>query len=217
MKNSKAIWTVKTECGPIREKNEDAIYPDKSGSSSLPIKAGVFDGMGGHQKGEVASLLASEVMDANFINISDYVNLANKNILDYQNKHTEAMGMGTTMTIVEIDKEKVLHLAHVGDSRCYVLNNRNLMQLTKDENVPGYQNVLTQALGSKEKLKIQTKDFQLTSGDVVSLCTDGVYNEIGDEYLKNKLMDGVTAESLISEVLLQNPKDNISAIIINVI
>ena len=217
MTNSKAIWTVKTECGPIREKNEDAIYPDKSGSSSLPIKAGIFDGMGGHKKGEVASLLASKVMDANFINISDYVNLANKNILDYQNKHTEAMGMGTTMTIVEIDKEKVLHLAHVGDSRCYVLNNRNLMQLTKDENVPGYQNVLTQALGSKEKLKIQTKDFQLTSGDVVFLCTDGVYNEIGDEYLKNKLTDGVTAESLISEVLLQNPKDNISAIIINVI
>ena len=217
MTNSKAIWTVKTECGPIRKKNEDSIYPDKSGSSSGPIKAGIFDGMGGHKKGEVASLLASEVMDANFINISDYVNLANKNILDYQNKHTEAMGMGTTMTIVEIDKEKVLHLAHVGDSRCYVLNNRNLMQLTKDENVPGYQNVLTQALGSKEKLKIQTKDFQLTSGDVVFLCTDGVYNEIGDEYLKNKLMDGVTAESLISEVLLQNPKDNISAIIINVI
>ena len=217
MTNSKAIWTVKTECGPIREKNEDAIYPDKSGSSSLPIKAGIFDGMGGHKKGEVASLLASKVMNANFINISDYVNLANKNILDYQNKHTDAMGMGTTMTIVEIDKEKVLHLAHVGDSRCYVLNNRNLMQLTKDENVPGYQNVLTQALGSKEKLKIQTKDFQLTSGDVVFLCTDGVYNEIGDEYLKNKLMDGVTAESLISEVLLQNPKDNISAIIINVI
>ena len=217
MTNNKAIWTVKTECGPIREKNEDAIYPDKSGSSSLPIKAGIFDGMGGHKKGEVASLLASEVMNANFINISDYVNLANKNILDYQNKHTEAMGMGTPMTIVEIDKEKVLHLAHVGDSRCYVLNNRNLMQLTKDENVPGFQNVLTQALGSKEKLKIQTKDFQLKSGDVVFLCTDGVYNEIGDEYLKNKLMDGVTAESLISEVLLQNPKDNISAIIINVI
>ena len=173
--------------------------------------------MGGHKKGEVASLIASEVMDDSFVNITDYVNLANKNILDYQNKHSEATGMGTTMTIVEIDQEKVLHLAHVGDSRCYVLNNRNLIQLTKDENVPGYQNVLTQALGSKEKLKIQTKDFQLKSGDVVFLCTDGVYNEIGDEYLKNKLLDGVTAESLISEVLLQNPKDNISAIIINVI
>ena len=191
MKNSKAIWTVKTECGPIREKNEDAIYPDTSGSSSLPIKAGIFDGMGGHKKGEVASLIASEVMNGSLTDISDYVNLANKNILDYQNKHSEATGMGTTMTIVEIDQEKVLHLAHVGDSRCYVLNNRNLIQLTKDENVPGYQNVLTQALGSKEKLKIQTKDFQLTSGDVVFLCTDGVYNEIGDEYLKNKLLSSL--------------------------
>ena len=217
MKNSKVIWTVKTECGPIRKKNEDAVYPDKSGTSDLPIKAGIFDGMGGHKKGEVASLIASEVMNSRFEEITEYVNLANKNILDYQNQYSEAMGMGTTMTIIEIDQEKVLHLAHVGDSRCYVLNNRNLIQLTKDENVPGYQNVLTQALGSKEKLKIQTKDFQLTIGDVVFLCTDGVYNEVGNEYLKNKLMDGVTAESLISEVLLQNPKDNISAIIINVI
>tara|TARA_B100000927_G_scaffold259482_1_gene228498 strand:- start:266 stop:919 length:654 start_codon:yes stop_codon:yes gene_type:complete len=217
MKNSKAIWTVKTECGPVREKNEDTIYPDKSGSSNLPFKAGIFDGMGGHKKGEVASLIASKVMDDIFVDITDYVNLANKKILNYQNEHSEATGMGTTMTIVEIDKDKVLHIAHVGDSRCYVLNNRNLIQLTEDENVPGYQNVLTQALGSKEKLKIQTRDFQLTSGDVVFLCTDGIYNEIGDEYLKNKLIDGVTAESLISEVLLQNPKDNISAIIINVI
>jgi serine/threonine protein phosphatase PrpC len=105
----------------------------------------------------------------------------------------------------------------VGDSRCYVLSSRNLIQLTEDENVPGYQNVLTQALGSKEKLSIQNKDFQLSSGDVVFLCTDGVYNEVGDEYLKNKLLDGINAESLVGEVLLQNPKDNISAIIINVI
>ena len=49
------------------------------------------------------------------------------------------------------------------------------------------------------------------------LCTDGIYNEVGDEYLKNKLLDGINAESLVGEVLLQNPKDNISAIIINVI
>ena len=74
MKNSKAIWTVKTECGPIREKNEDAIYPDKSGSSNLPIKAGIFDGMGGHKKGEVASLIASEVMNGSLSDITDYVN-----------------------------------------------------------------------------------------------------------------------------------------------
>jgi len=217
MNNAEVVWTVKSECGPIRQKNEDAVYPSNSGSSALPVKAGIFDGMGGHKKGEVASRIASEVMNESFEKISNYVDLANEKILNYQSKHLEAKGMGTTMTIVEIDKKRVLHLAHVGDSRCYVLSNRNLIQLTKDENVPGYQNVLTQALGSKEKLKIQSKDFQLSAGDVIFMCTDGVYNEIGDEYLKNKLIDGVSAETLISEVLLQNPKDNISAIIINVI
>ena len=217
MKNSKVIWTVKTECGPIRKKNEDAVYPDKSGTSDLPIKAGIFDGMGGHKKGEVASLIASEVMNSRFEEITEYVNLANKNILDYQNQHSEAMGMGTTMTIIEIDQEKVLHLAHVGDSRCYVLNNRNLIQLTKDENVPGYQNVLLQALGTKKKLSVQTMDLRLFKGDVILLCTDGLYNEIGDEYLKKKLQEGISADTLVSEVLLQEPKDNITAIIINII
>ena len=173
--------------------------------------------MGGHKKGEVASDLASKTMFKDFDSITDYVKTANRDILEYQSSNDDAKGMGTTMTVVEISQDGTLSLAHVGDSRCYVLSSRNLIQLTEDENVPGYQNVLTQALGSKEKLTIQNKDFQLSSGDVVFLCTDGIYNEVGDEYLKNKLLDGINAESLVGEVLLQNPKDNISAIIINVI
>ena len=92
-----------------------------------------------------------------------------------------------------------------------------MIQLTEDENVPGYQNVLLQALGTKKKLDIQTIDFQLTSGDVILLCTDGVYNEFGEEYLKKRLQDGVAADTLISELLLQEPKDNATALIINVI
>ena len=60
-------------------------------------------------------------------------------------------------------------------------------------------------------------DFQLKIGDVVLLCSDGLYNEIGDEYIKKKMQDGISAESLVSEVLLLNPKDNVSAIVINLI
>ena len=217
MKKYKFIWTVKSECGPVRKKNEDSVFPLESGSSNLSIKAGVFDGMGGHKKGEVASELASRTMYKDLDNITDYLKTANKDILEYQANHEDAKGMGTTMTVVKISQDGTLSLGHVGDSRCYVLSNRNLIQLTEDENVPGFQNVLTQALGSKEKLKIQNKDFQLSSGDVVFLCTDGIYNEVGDEYLKKKLLDGINAESLVGEVLQQTPKDNISAIIINVI
>lgn len=213
----KVIWSVKSECGPVRKKNEDSVFPDKSGNSFVPFKAGVFDGMGGHKKGEVASKLASSVMKEDYKDLVSYVEKANEAIYQYQEDNKDSEGMGTTMTAINIDEDGILHVAHVGDSRCYVLSKRNLIKLTQDENVPGYQNVLIQALGTKKKLKIQTKDIHLLKGDVVLLCTDGLYNELGEEYLKKKLQEGISAETLVSEVLLQEPKDNITAIIINII
>ena len=217
MEKFKLVWSVKSECGPIRKKNEDSVFPDLSGSGFVPFKAGVFDGMGGHKKGEVASELASSVMKKEYENLISYVEDANKTIYEYQENNKDSEGMGTTMTAIEIDEDGVLHVAHVGDSRCYVLSKRKLIKLTEDENVPGYQNVLLQALGTKKKLSIQTKDIRLFKGDVVLLCTDGLYNELGEEYLKKKLQEGISAETLVSEVLLQEPKDNITAIIINII
>ena len=213
----KVVWSVKSECGPVRKKNEDSVFPDKSGSSFVPFKAGVFDGMGGHKKGEVASKLASSVMKEDYKDLVSYVEKANEAIYKYQENNKDSEGMGTTMTAINIDEDGILHVAHVGDSRCYVLSKRNLIKLTQDENVPGYQNVLIQALGTKKKLKIQTKDIHLLKGDVVLLCTDGLYNELGEEYLKKKLQEGISAETLVSEDLLQEPKDNITAIIINII
>jgi len=183
----KVVWSVKSECGPIRKKNEDSVFPEISGSGFVPFKAGVFDGMGGHRKGEVASSLASSVMKEDCENITSYVEKANKAIFEYQENNKDSEGMGTTMTAIEIDENGVLHVAHVGDSRCYVLSKRNLIKITEDENVPGFQNVLLQALGTKKKLSIQTKDIKLFKGDVVLLCTDGLYNELGEEYLKKKI------------------------------
>ena len=199
----KVVWSIKSECGPVRKNNEDSVYPDKSGSSFAPFKAGVFDGMGGHKKGEVASKLASSVMKEDYKDLVSYVEKANEAIYKYQEDNKDSEGMGTTMTAINIDEDGILHVAHVGDSRCYVLSKRNLIKLTQDENVPGYQNVLIQALGTKKKLKIQTKDIHLLKGDVVLLCTDGLYNELGEEYLKKKLQEGISAETLVSEVLLQ--------------
>ena len=212
----KVVWSVKSECGPVRKKNEDSVFPDKSGSSFVPFKAGVFDGMGGHKKGEVASKLASSVMKEDYKDLVSYVEKANEAIYKYQEDNKDSEGMGTTMTAINIDEDGILHVAHVGDSRCYVLSKRNLIKLTQDENVPGYQNVLIQALGTKKKLKIQTKDIHLLKGDVVLLCTDGLYNELGEEYLKKKLQEGISAETFVSEVLLQAPNENITASIINI-
>ena len=72
----KVVWSIKSECGPVRKKNEDSVFPDKSGSSFAPFKAGVFDGMGGHKKGEVASKLASSVMKEDYKDLVSYVEKA---------------------------------------------------------------------------------------------------------------------------------------------
>ena len=157
MEKLKIVWTVKSECGPIRKKNEDSVFPDVSGSGFAPFKAGVFDGMGGHKKGEVASELASSVMQKDYENLISYVEEANKAIYEYQENNKNSEGMGTTMTAIKIDESGVLHVAHVGDSRCYVLSKRNLIKLTEDENVPGYQNVLLQALGTKKSYPFRQK------------------------------------------------------------
>tara|TARA_B100001996_G_scaffold380252_1_gene367390 strand:+ start:726 stop:1385 length:660 start_codon:yes stop_codon:yes gene_type:complete len=217
MKNLKIIWSVRTECGPERKKNEDSVYPEISGNKPPPFKAAICDGLGGHAKGEVASKIAAEAMEGEETDIVKIIEYANNKITKYQETNLDSKGMGTTMTGIIIDQNGLLQIGHVGDSRCYVLSNRNLIKLTEDQNVPGYQNVLEQALGTKDKLDIQKVDFQLNTGDAILLCTDGLYNEFGEEYLKKRLREGVSADTLVGEALLQKPKDNVSGIVVNVI
>ena len=217
MKDFKIVWSARSECGPNRKKNEDTIFPDISGSSKPPFKAAVCDGLGGHVNGDVASKIAADTLLEEITDLNQIITEANKNILKYQDKNPSSLGMGTTMTAISIDSDALMKIGHVGDSRCYVLSDRNLIKVTEDQNVPGYQNVLKQALGSNEKLNIQEVDFQLQIGDVVFLCSDGLYNEVGEEYIKKKMQDGISADTFVSEVLLLNPKDNVSAIVINVV
>ena len=216
MNNIRLVWSVRTECGPTRDKNEDSVFPIKSGVGEPVFKAAICDGLGGHVKGDIASKIAVSNMDSNSSNLVETINKANLEILQYQNKNKESTGMGTTMTAISIDINGLMEVGHVGDTRCYVLSDRKLLQLTQGHNVPGFQNILEKALGSNEKLQIEHKDFQLKNGDVVLLCSDGLYNEFSDEYLKKKLQEGVSADTLVSEALIQKPKDNVSAVIINI-
>ena len=216
MDKMKITWSVRSECGPERKKNEDSVFPITSGNKYLPFKAAICDGLGGHVNGEIASKIAADSMNSDGDDVLTIIERANKKIVEQHNKSPESAGMGTTMTALMIDEGGLMQVGHVGDSRCYILSDRNMVKITDDQNVPGYKNVLKQALGTKEKLDIQKIDFQLNNGDVVLLCTDGLYNEFGEEYIKKRLQEGVTADTLVGEALLQNPSDNVSAIIMNV-
>ena len=216
MEKMKITWSVRSECGPERKKNEDSVFPITSGNKYLPFKAAICDGLGGHVNGEIASKIAADSMNSDGDDVLTIIERANKKIVEQHNKSPESAGMGTTMTALMIDEGGLMQVGHVGDSRCYVLSDRNIVKITDDQNVPGYKNVLKQALGTKDKLDIQKVDFQLNNGDVLLLCTDGLYNEFGEEYIKKRLQEGVTADTLVGDALLQNPGDNVSAIIMNV-
>ena len=131
------------------------------------FKAAVCDGLGGHVSGDIASKIAADTLNEKFEDLNKIINKANSQILKFQDDNPESLGMGTTMTVVTINEDALMKIGHVGDSRCYVLSDRNLVKVTEDQNVPGYQNVLKQALGSNEKLNIQEIDFQLQIGDVI--------------------------------------------------
>ena len=216
-KEIKCVWTIASECGPLREKNEDSLFPSVSGSTTEVFYAAVCDGLGGHKGGDIASKLAVEQIQDGEEDLTKILMNADKKILNYQKKNPEFENMGTTMTLISISQSGKLKIAHIGDTRCYILSKRNLHQITTDHVVTGFNNMLTQALGLGKALEPELIDFQLNIGDVVLLCSDGFYNEVSESYIKRKLSEGVVAESIVKEVLKNDPKDNVSIVVINVV
>ncbi len=216
-KEIKCVWTIASECGPIREKNEDSVFPSVSGSTTEVFYAAMCDGLGGHKGGNIASKLAIEQIQDGGEDLTKILINADTEILNYQKKNPEFENMGTTMTLISISQSGKLKIAHIGDTRCYILSKRNLHQITTDHVVTGFNNMLTQALGLGKALEPELIDFQLNIGDVVLLCSDGFYNEVSESYMKRKLSEGVVAESIVKEVLKNDPKDNVSIVIINIV
>ena len=212
----KIIWTSSSICGPVREVNEDTIYPEVSGTTKESFVAGVCDGLGGHKHGEVASSIAINQLEKKFDSVVEVIYSANREILSHQKLNPETLGMATTMTLVYINREGLLKLGHIGDSRCYILSDRELKQLSIDHTVDGSENILTQAVGLTDKINPQLVDYQLSIGDVVLICSDGFYNEVSEVYLKRKLQEGATAEALVNDILANEPRDNVSAVIMNI-
>tara|TARA_B100000929_G_C15481289_1_gene411314 strand:- start:863 stop:1525 length:663 start_codon:yes stop_codon:yes gene_type:complete len=216
-KDIKCVWTIASECGPIRGKNEDSVFPSVSGSTTEVFYAAVCDGLGGHKGGDIASKLAIEQIQDGGKDLREILNNADTEILNYQKKNPEFENMGTTMTLISISQRGKLKLAHIGDTRCYILSKRSLHQITTDHIVKGFNNMLTQALGLGKALEPELIDFQLNIGDVVLLCSDGFYNEVSESYIKRKLSEGAVADSIVEEVLCNDPKDNVSIVIINIV
>lgn len=239
-----------TDVGRERSINEDYILVPKS-SEDLKIFI-LADGMGGANAGEVASKEAAEASKAYIEKniekllsgnpdeirevIQDAVLEANKKVIELSNAILEYQGMGTTLIILYIFKNKV-YIGHVGDSRVYRIRKNIIRQLTKDhsfvqelvnsgtitreeaKNHP-QKNALTKVIGYEENLNpdIITKGF--LKDDVILICSDGLSNMLENREIYNTIVENISDVKLASEELIAKANeagglDNISAITIS--
>lgn len=201
-----------TDQGKVRANNEDAVWVD-------PVKGliVVADGMGGHRSGEKASSIAISAISENFDPLSagrasgngtgerfsaetnrlaSCVKIANQAIFDAAANNPDDRGMGTTCTAAVIAHDR-LSLAHVGDSRCYLVRSGTITQLTEDHSLATHQaregvtppegavavsqNILTRALGTETDVTVDIDEHPLFAGDWLVLCSDGLDKEVHED------------------------------------
>lgn len=232
----------RTDVGMVRENNEDSIYYDINDICSV---AAVADGMGGHRGGEVASRIAVTVLEEFYKNgalttprfIKQAFEQANKQVFDRSVTDNNLLGMGSTLSAMVIKNDEA-YVAHIGDSRIYLLREGNLIQVTDDHTlaqvlveqnfiseaeamVSPNSHVLTRTIGTHRDESPDVLTYFLKPGDVFLLCSDGLSNhvandEIRDILLNPALTDDVRLNVFISTANERGGRDNISVVIVRI-
>lgn len=231
-----------TDIGQKRSINQDFVYTSELPVGNLPNLFLVADGMGGHQAGDVASKYTVEQIVSDVESNPEHnpvkvlrtaIEKANEGLIAMARSKEELTGMGTTLVAATIIGD-YMYVANVGDSRLYVLN-ETITQITRDHSLVEEmvrngaidrlearfhpkKNIITRAIGVKEKVMIDFFDVKLKPKDTVLLCSDGLTNMVEDEdihILINQQIDiAGKAEKLIETANQNGGKDNITVVVI---
>ena len=223
-----------SDLGRQRQGNEDNFF----------VRAPLFvvaDGMGGAQAGEVASELAVRQFEGGLPDgvspgaaLADLIRRANAEIHRQSADDPDLAGMGTTVTAAYLDGDNVV-VAHVGDSRAYLLRDGDLIRLTRDHSLVGelvargklteeqaethpQRSVITRALGAYADVEVDTDVFPARAGDLFLLCSDGLTGMVHEPVLKPMLEDRSrslqqTGRALIAAANEAGGRDNITVIL----
>ena len=229
------VATGLTDVGMVREGNEDNYLHDER----LGIYA-VADGMGGHEAGEVASAVAIEALRAGIAGgslITEAVIQANTAVLEKADANPAMRGMGTTLTAA-IQVEGGLRIGHVGDSRAYVLRAGILARVTDDHSlveelvrsgqitleqaaIHPQRSVITRALGIERDIEVDDISLELTDGDRVLICSDGLSGMVRETeisaIMRREADTDAAARALITAANAGGGEDNITVVVIDVI
>jgi PPM family protein phosphatase len=225
-----------TDVGRVRDGNEDSYIVD----DRLALFA-VADGMGGHRGGEVASATAVEALRAAVASgrpIDAAVKAANTAVLERASHDPDLAGMGTTMTAVIAFAGTSLLIAHVGDSRAYLLRDGHLERRTEDHSLVEelvregrltpeqaeshpQRAIVTRALGVDEDVDVDVYTIDARAGDRIIVCSDGLTTMLRErevERLARSEDDPQRcAEKLVDAAVEAGGEDNVTVIVLDIL
>jgi protein phosphatase len=228
--------------GCVRPNNEDYFISNPD--------AGVFvlaDGMGGANGGEFASRLGAERLYEILLNPQDgdgarsleqaFID-ANTTVREFARENPALDGMGTTLVVARRIHESVFEVGSVGDSRAYLVSGGQLTLVTEDQTWLAevgsrlglsdealkkhpMRHVLTMAIGSSEELRVYSRTVEMSPGDQLLLCCDGLHGVLNDEMLSDTLASGGTlpdkCRHLIDAAKTAGGPDNITVVLIQLL
>jgi len=248
-------YAYQTDKGDVKLHNEDALIyrtdnlnPEGFDIQSYGSLFTVADGMGGHCAGEIASNMACQSMlkyyhrtdlteETMWDHLKGLYYQINENVLFQSMKVKDFYGMGTTLTTLVIRKNKAW-IAHVGDTRVYLIRKNEMDQVTQDhteiQNLVDQglftreeadkcsaRNILTQAIGVDNRLRVFTWAELIQPDDMFLICSDGLYDMLSNNQILAIIQSNSdrlqrACEELVNKAKLAGGADNISLILIRV-
>ena len=236
----------RTDVGRERPNNQDAFV---CGSlSEQAMYAGVCDGMGGANGGQIASTKAVQVVSDRIVecyreNMTDNsirnlletaIAAANAEVFDTAKNDADLRGMGTTVVATIVCKQKA-HIAHVGDSRAYLINENGIRQVTRDHSVVEdlvssgklsreearnhpRKNLITRALGCEPQLRADLFHVDVAQGDHLLLCSDGLSNQLAEQEILYEVIHGgegdTCCQRLLDIAMHRGAPDNVTVVLV---
>lgn len=237
-----------TDPGIVRKQNQDAYQMEQLDRGTLLCV--VCDGMGGAKSGNIASTLAVEVfveeirrcwkasMDQEMIDqmLRSAVKLANFTVFDQSAQFSDFDGMGTTL-VAALVRGKKATIVNVGDSRAYGINRGGIQQITKDHSLvqlmvdrgeltpevaktyPG-KNYITRAIGTEPMVMCDIFHRDVSRGDYLLLCSDGLSNVMDDQEILFEVVHGVNKQHCCKRLLNiaknRGAPDNVTSVLIQI-
>ena len=212
-----------THAGCVRANNEDAFSIDPTLCVAI-----VADGMGGHNSGEVASAITVDTVLSYLRHpdeeglcpiewMKEAVRAANRSVWETAQARDECKGMGSTIVAAHWC-DRYVRIVNVGDSRAYLWRDGVLRQLSYDQNIGNdlrtalglsdeqvrkypHHNVLTMAVGVSPDVLIREHQEEWKGGDLVLLCSDGLYGPAGEEVIAATLSTSSPLDAMASELI----------------